>query len=97
MTFSEAMVFLDAGERLARAGWNGRGMWIARWRPGTFSADSDLCDNCPALREYARSCASQSVDVGATIIMKAADGSIVLGWLASQTDMAVTDWELVDA
>jgi hypothetical protein len=28
--------------------------------------------------------------------MKAADGSIVNGWLASQTDMLSEDWVLVD-
>jgi hypothetical protein len=28
--------------------------------------------------------------------MKAADGSIVNGWLASQTDMLADDWVLVD-
>ena len=30
------------------------------------------------------------------ICMKAADGSIVNGWLASQTDMLADDWVLVD-
>ena len=28
--------------------------------------------------------------------MKAADGSVVNGWLASQTDMLADDWELVN-
>ena len=28
--------------------------------------------------------------------MKAADGTIVMGWLASQTDMLSEDWVLVD-
>ena len=27
--------------------------------------------------------------------MKAADGSYVVGWLASQTDMLAEDWEIV--
>ena len=30
------------------------------------------------------------------ICMKAADGSVVNGWLASQTDMLALDWVLVD-
>lgn len=29
------------------------------------------------------------------IDMKAADGSLVIGWLASQTDMLAEDWEVV--
>ena len=28
--------------------------------------------------------------------MKAFDGSIVMGWLASQTDMLSEDWQIVD-
>jgi hypothetical protein len=28
--------------------------------------------------------------------MKAADGSIVIGWLASQTDMLAEDWVVVE-
>ena len=33
--------------------------------------------------------------IGAHIDMKAADGSIVVGWLASQTDMLATDWCII--
>jgi len=28
--------------------------------------------------------------------MKAADGSLVIGWLASQTDMLAEDWIVVE-
>lgn len=30
------------------------------------------------------------------ITMKTADGSILMGWLASQTDMLSEDWMVVD-
>ena len=30
------------------------------------------------------------------IDMKAADGSYVVGWLASQTDMLAEDWDIID-
>lgn len=29
--FSGALVALKAGRKVARAGWNGKGMWIALW------------------------------------------------------------------
>lgn len=29
MTFGDALIMLKAGHRVARAGWNGKGMWIA--------------------------------------------------------------------
>lgn len=35
------------------------------------------------------------VNTCARIDMRAADGSIVIGWLASQTDLLASDWELV--
>ena len=28
--------------------------------------------------------------------MKSADGSLVIGWLASQTDMLSDDWQVID-
>lgn len=30
MTFGDAIVMLKAGERVQRAGWNGKGMWLYR-------------------------------------------------------------------
>jgi hypothetical protein len=37
MDFSEALTQLRAGERLQRAGWNGKGLWIAIQRPDAHS------------------------------------------------------------
>ena len=37
-----------------------------------------------------------TVKVMPYITMKAADGSIVMGWLASQTDMLADDWVIVE-
>lgn len=34
MFFSEALEFLANGERVARTGWNGKGMWIQRMDSG---------------------------------------------------------------
>ena len=31
--FSEALIHLKQGKRVARAGWNGKGMWIALQAP----------------------------------------------------------------
>ncbi len=35
------------------------------------------------------------IKIGAHIDMLAADGSVVVGWLASQTDMLAEDWVIV--
>jgi hypothetical protein len=36
------------------------------------------------------------VNFTAYLCMKAADGTIVNGWLASQTDMLAEDWQVVE-
>jgi hypothetical protein len=36
------------------------------------------------------------IKINAHIDMKSADGSIVIGWLASQTDMLSNDWAIVN-
>jgi len=33
LTFGDALVMLKAGQRVARAGWNGKGMWLQFWKP----------------------------------------------------------------
>ena len=35
--FSSALVYLKAGAKVARSGWNGKGMWIAMQVPGANS------------------------------------------------------------
>lgn len=37
MTFGEAIEALKRGERVTRAGWNGKGMWLALQRPDEWS------------------------------------------------------------
>lgn len=92
LSFSTALAMLKRGHRIAREGWNGKGMWLALWSPGTYKGTSELFENAPALREHAVGTASKSLDVAGCIVMHAADGSIVFGWLASQTDMLADDW-----
>jgi hypothetical protein len=37
-----------------------------------------------------------TITIGAHIDMRAADGSLVIGWFASQTDMLAEDWMVVE-
>jgi hypothetical protein len=91
MNFGEALEALKNGEKVARNGWNGKGMFIYLVR-GT-SIDKDFLRN-----EASRMPITDNTDVAhfnAHIDMKSADGSVVVGWLASQTDMLSEDWTLV--
>lgn len=37
LDFGEAIHFLKAGRRVARSGWNGKGMWLELQRPDAYS------------------------------------------------------------
>ncbi len=91
--FGAAITALKSGKCVQRKGWNGKNMWLALWTAGTYLASSELFENAPAICAYLNeNVRSKSGDVGASIVMKTADGSLVFGWLASQTDMLAEDW-----
>ena len=93
LTFGAAIEALKVGQRVARAGWNGKSMWLAL--------------SCGATREvhaenfWSPHNAAHAVSQGGrakvlpSITMKTATGEILMGWLASQTDMLAEDWSVV--
>jgi hypothetical protein len=90
MDFGAALSALRDGERVAREGWNGRGMWLILV-PGsniTVSADRPLGAAAPEL-------VGETVEYQPHIDMRTAQGSIV-PWLASQTDLLAEDWVIVE-
>jgi hypothetical protein len=87
--FGDAIAALKAGKRVARAGWNGKGMWLAL-SPGAAALPAHQFWAGPN-REYAEANAGVA-DVLPCVTMKTADGKILMGWLASQTDMLAEDW-----
>lgn len=91
-SFGWAIKQIQNGSRVARHGWNGKGMWIA-YSPGSLSLPADSFWS-PANQEYARHSGGYAT-VLPCITMKTATGEILMGWLASQTDMLATDWETV--
>ncbi len=89
LTFSTALLFLNEGRRLARDGWNGKGMWIALQRgypdgipinantaQATGLAEGAVC----RFRPY--------------LMMFTAQGDFV-PWVASQSDLLAEDWAVV--
>jgi len=93
MNFGQAIEELKAGKKVAREGWNGKGMFIYLVEGASVSV--------PNLRNEAlkhigmNRATADKVKINSHIDMQAADGSIVVGWLASQTDMLAEDWEVV--
>lgn len=94
MDFGSAIRCMKKGLKVARKGWNGRGMWLC----------IPLVDGpkeIPATGIWGKPNAEYAEENGGTvkvmpyITMKTADGSIVMGWVASQPDMLCEDWVVV--
>ncbi len=83
---------LKAGRRVARAGWNGRGMWL--WLMQEAQVKAEWCRE-PFLKQLAEANGGEIRALG-SIRMKTADGAVLTGWLASQSDMLAEDWMLVE-
>lgn len=93
LNFGQAIEALKAGKRVAREGWNGKGMWLALSK-GTKNLPADNFWN-EHNKEFAKSNGGYA-EVLSVITMKTADDKILMGWLASQTDMLAEDWTILD-
>lgn len=91
-SFSWALLKMSEGHRVRRAGWNGKKMWICQGE-GNIQVPAESFWNRHT-RKFAES-QNGFADVLPYFIMKTADDKILMGWLASQTDLLASDWELV--
>lgn len=93
LTFGHAIEALKAGYKVARAGWNGKGMWLSLSCNGTRHVEAE-CFWSPHNAQYAKENGGTAL-VLPCITMKTATGEILMGWLASQTDILAEDWQIV--
>ena len=84
MTFGMAVEAMKRGKKVARKGWNGKGMWLLLGHDITFTASVNSSDE------------EKSFEVMKSIVMRTAQDNFIVGWLASQTDMLAEDWEIVE-
>ena len=89
--FGQAVESLKSGRKVARKGWNGKGMFL--WLKPFAMVKSEWCKD-PMLKDIADRNGGEIEALG-TICMKTADNKILTGWLASQTDILSCDWVLV--
>lgn len=93
MTFGLAIEALRAGKKVARAGWNGKGMWLvlvpgtpsAQLKPGTPYADALGATHCEILPH-----------IDMWTVNAEGRRAMLPGWLASQSDMLAEDWSIVE-
>lgn len=89
MDFGVALMNLKEGRRVARKGWNGKGMFLVMTSGSEIPTENMRVD---AARGYYTEHGVDTIKIAPHIDMKAADGTYVTGWLASQTDMLAEDW-----
>jgi hypothetical protein len=92
LTFGQALDALKLGKRIAREGWNGKGMWLFLLPAGKVPL---RIVHDPALKAVVEANGGE-IEALASIRMKTADNKILTGWLASQTDMLTDDWTILD-
>lgn len=86
LTFGLAVEAMKMGKRVARMGWNGKGMFLFLVPGSTFSVNRP-----PLLGIYPE---GTVVNYCPHIDMKTADDKVV-PWLASQTDVLAEDWVIL--
>lgn len=86
MSFGHAIEMLKAGYKVARMGWNGKGMFLYYVPAASYPPCTDI-----AMEAFN----GENVPYGAYIAMKTAQGNVV-PWLASQTDVLSEDWAIVE-
>lgn len=82
MNFGEVLKKLKEGKKVARRGWNGKGMYL-------FLANGEDLSRCLFKDEDNIKCQD-------SICMYTAQGTVCVGWLASQADMLSEDWKVVE-
>lgn len=80
-SFSWALEMLKEGKKVARSGWNGKGIYIKLQRP-----DENSKMTSPYIYIDTTGLQTDNSDALKSLVP----------WLASQTDMLSADWEVVD-
>lgn len=84
--FDIALHMLKGGSKVARRGWNGKGMFLFLVRGSTFEVNRP-----PLLGIYPE---GTVINYRPHIDMRTASGDIV-AWVASQSDLLEADWYMV--
>lgn len=96
MDFGEAVKALKQGKRVARLGWNGKGMHL--WLKPATVIKAEWCKD-EQLKAIVEANGGQIEALG-TICMYTVNASgrraILTGWVASQSDILSEDWIILD-
>jgi hypothetical protein len=90
MEIGAAVQAMRDGKKVAREGWNGKGMWLAL-KPGY---PDGVAANA-AMAKASGVAEGTIIKFRPYVMMRCADGSFV-PWLASQSDLLGEDWSTVE-
>ena len=91
MTFGEAIELMKRGKKVARAGWNGKGMYL--WILPEAEIKREWCKDRRLIEAFGD---RDTLPCLGAVRMFTADKKVLTGWLASQTDMLAEDWQIVE-
>lgn len=95
LSFGLAIEALKQGKKIARTGWNGKGMWLRHIEP--YAPHPDDSPAASPRNPYFKAWDNNAEAEGTMlpwIGMKTADNKFV-PWLASQTDVLAEDWQII--
>lgn len=97
LTFGEAIEALKAGKKIARGGWNGKGMFIVLMPP-LYLPPFNTEDTARKVNDRTAKWIGEDapLDCQPYIAMYTADKKWQPGWLAAQPDMLSSDWGILD-
>jgi len=87
--FDIAIKILKQGKKVARKGWNGKGMWLKLAKQNVTGIDKNSFNAIDFENDGLWAMLP-------CICMKTATGEMLPGWSASQTDMLSEDWVIVE-
>lgn len=96
LTFGQAIEALKEGKRVARQGWNGKGMFIFRQVPAEINQEI-----VPTMQSLPQSVKDEFDKRGGNIRYKnqlamVYPDNTIYGWVASPSDVLENDWRILD-
>jgi hypothetical protein len=82
--FGQALQELKAGKKVARLGWNGKGMFVYYVPSGTYPARTDVAKSI-----------GETVDYNPYFAIKNVNGTVST-WVPSINDCLSEDWMVID-
>mgnify|MGYP004527296559 FL=1 len=84
MNFGEAIIAVKNGNKIQRNGWNGKNQYVELATCISYKNTKGEIVNC------------NHDAIGNKALAFVGTSGVQIGWLASQSDMLATDWEIVD-